>query len=469
MSEVRTRFAPSPTGYLHIGGARTAIFNWLYARSHGGKFVLRIEDTDTGRSTEDSINQIIDAMKWLGIDHDEGPFRQMERQQVYLDYAERLLKEGKAYRCVCPKEELDRKREELLKAGQKPKYDGACRHKNIQADCGQPYVIRIATPPVGVTVVDDMLRGTVTFNNEELDDMIIVRADKTPTYNFCVVVDDAEMRISHVIRGDDHLANTPRQIIIYKALGLPIPKFAHVSMILGKDKARLSKRHGAMSVLEYRDKGILPGAMVNYLVRLGWSHGDREVFTIDELKKLFDLDAVGKSAACFDEDKLGWINSEYMKTEPAESLAPLVSEQLSARGINAALADIVKLLPMLRQRSRTVLDLASGMAGFFTDEVVFDQQAAGKILVKQVAPALTALADKLGKSDFSKVESIESDFKALLEELGIKLKDLAQPTRVALTGGTVSPGLFEVMAALGKDKCVSRIRKAAQMAESSAV
>ncbi|MBF0292634.1 MAG: glutamate--tRNA ligase [Nitrospinae bacterium] len=468
MTQVRTRFAPSPTGYLHIGGARTAIFNWLYARRHGGQFVLRIEDTDLERSTEDSIQQIIDAMNWLGIDYDEGPFRQMDRQAIYNEYIAKLFEKKQAYRCVCSKEELDRKREEAQKAGKKPKYDGTCRGKNIPADCGQPFVVRIATPGGGVTRIDDMLRGVIAFDNEELDDMILVRTDGTPTYNFCVVVDDVDMRISHVIRGDDHLANTPRQMIIYNALGLTPPKFAHVSMILGKDKARLSKRHGAMSVLDYREKGILPDAMVNYLTRLGWSHGDSEVFTRDELKSLFDLDAVGKSAACFDEDKLTWINAEKIKTESEETLAPLAMEFLSAKGISADKGQVVKILPMLRQRARTVKDLAEGMLWFFADSVSYDPTAV-KHLAPSIAPVLSTLGDRLENADFASPESVEAVFKALLEERGLKLKDLAQPVRVALTGGTVSPGLFEMMIALGKEKCVERIRKAAQTAQAEGV
>lgn len=461
---VRTRFAPSPTGYLHIGGARTAIFSWLYARRHGGAFILRIEDTDRERSTDDSITQIIDAMRWLGIDYDEGPFRQTERQELYHQYAERLLAEGKAYRCVCSKETLEQKRDTMMKSGQKPKYDGTCRDKNIGADCGEPFVIRFRTPQEGETKVEDLLRGVVTFRNEEMDDMIIVRADGTPTYNFCVVVDDADMKITHVIRGDDHLANTPRQAVIYHALGLALPKFAHVSMILGKDRARLSKRHGAMSVLEYREKGILPEAVINYLVRLGWSHGDQEVFTPDELKTLFDLDAVNKSAAAFDEDKLIWLNSEYMKTEPAEILAPLAKEFLDKKGLSVTETEIMNLLPMFRQRARTVVELADSMAVFFADTVTFDEGAAKKFLTPATAPVLTELAARLETADFSGHEKIEEVFRAVIDERGIKLKDLAQPVRVALTGGTVSPGLFEVMAALGMEKCVKRIRDAADKA-----
>lgn len=463
---VRTRFAPSPTGYLHIGGARTAIFNWLYARRHGGQFILRIEDTDRERSTEDSIQQIIDAMEWLGIDYDKGPYRQTERQDIYRKYIETLLDVGKAYRCVCSKEELDNKRQELMKAGKKPKYDGTCRNKNIPADHPEPYVIRFATPHSGETVVEDLLRGYIRFNNEELDDMIIARADGSPTYNFCVVIDDADMKITHVIRGDDHLANTPRQAVIYKALGFELPRFAHVSMILGKDKTRLSKRHGALSVLEYRDRGILPGALFNYLVRLGWSHGDKEIFSRDELVELFDLDAISKSAGAFNEEKLIWLNSEYLKTEPDAILAPLVAGFLKDKGIEASENEIIKLLPMLRQRARTVIDLADAMTYFFTESVEFDEKAVEKFLTPDIAPVLEELADRLEKVDFSSDEAIEKEFRAMLEERDMKLKHLAQPARVALTGGTVSPGLFEVMLALGKEKCVNRVRAAMEMAKS---
>jgi len=457
---VRTRFAPSPTGYLHIGGARTAVFNWLYARRHGGAFILRIEDTDRERSTEDSIGQIIESMTWLGLDWDEGPFRQTERQDIYESYARRLLDEGKAYRCVCPKGILDARREAMMKSGQKPKYDGTCRDKKIPADCGEPFVVRFATPRQGRTRVTDLLRDDIVFDNAELDDMIILRGGGAPTYNFCVVVDDAEMKISHVIRGDDHLANTPRQAVIYHALGLDLPKFAHVSMIFGADGKRLSKRHGALSVMEYRDKGILPEALVNYLVRLGWSHGDREIFSLAELKTLFDLDAVGKSAARFDEEKLGWINAEHLRALPDGRLAPMAAGALARRGVTAPVADIAPLLPMLKQRARTMDELAGSMVYFFTDTVTYQEKPAKKFLTPDVAPALEALAARLEGVDFSAPDDIEAGFNALLEQREMKLKELAQPVRVALTGGVVSPGLFEVMAALGKQKCLGRIREA---------
>lgn len=466
MTEIRTRFAPSPTGYLHIGGARTAIFSWLYARRHGGKFILRIEDTDLERSTDESIEQIMEAMEWLGLDFDEGPFRQTARQEIYIKYISELLENGHAYRCVCKKETLDKKRSAMMKAGKKPMYDGTCRDINIKADCGEPFVVRFKTPKDGETVVEDLLRGEVRFKNAELDDMIIARSDGSPTYNFCVVIDDSDMKISHVIRGDDHLANTPRQAVIYKALGLTLPKFAHVSMILGKDGARLSKRHGALSVLEYRDRGFLPGALFNYLIRLGWSHGDQEIFSLDEMKEHFDFGAVSKSAAKFDEEKLTWLNTEYLRAETPQKLAPLVVPFLEEKGITPELEKIEPLIPMLVQRARTIVDLANSMSYFFIDKIKYDEKASTKFLKPEIAEPLKELADRLGGVDFSSEENIETEFRALIEERGMKLKELAQPVRIALTGGTISPGLFEVMKALGKTKSAKRIKAAGEYAES---
>ncbi|MBF0169953.1 MAG: glutamate--tRNA ligase, partial [Nitrospinae bacterium] len=344
---VRTRFAPSPTGYLHIGGARTAIFSWLYARRHGGTFILRIEDTDRDRSTDESIEQILEAMDWLGLDYDEGPYRQTDRFDLYRTYVDRLIAAGKAYRCVCSKEELDAKREAAMAEGRKPKYDLTCREKNIPADGGQPFVVRFATPLEGTVSFTDLLRGEVTFAYEELDDMIIARSDGVPTYNFVVVVDDAEMKITHVIRGDDHIPNTPRQVAIYHALGLPVPLFAHVSMILGNDGKRLSKRHGALSVLEYRDKGILPEAFVNYMARLGWSHGDREMIPVAEMKQLFNFESVSRSAARFDEEKMAWLNGEYLRAADPATLAPLVVGHMATLGLSATVEQVTPLIPML--------------------------------------------------------------------------------------------------------------------------
>ncbi len=461
MTEVRTRFAPSPTGFLHIGGARTAIFNWLFARRHGGSFILRIEDTDQERSTEESIDQILEAMKWLNIDFDEGPFRQTERSGIYQKNIDQLLEQGDAYRCVCSKEELDAKRQAVMKAGGKPKYDGTCRQRGIGADCDAPFVIRFKSPETGKTLINDLLRGTISFDNAEIDDMIIARSDGTPTYNFCVVVDDSDMRITHVIRGDDHLSNTPRQVVIYNALGQKVPAFAHVSMILGKDGGRLSKRHGALSVLDYHEKGILPDAFVNYMVRLGWSHGDQEVFTIKELKELFDLDSVSKSASRFDEEKMVWLNSEYIKTVADEELSPLVTERLNSDGISCKESQVTPLLAMLKPRNRTLIELAKSASCFLVETVEFEEKAAKKFLKPETSTLLEELADNLEKVDFSDESAIEVAFTALLESHELKLKVLAQPVRVCLTGGTVSPGLFEVMAKLGKERSVMRIRTGA--------
>ena len=316
---VRTRFAPSPTGYLHVGGARTALFSWLYARHHGGKFILRVEDTDQLRSTEESTRAILDAMTWLGLTWDEGPFFQAERVEIHRNLVKKLIDEGKAYYCTCTPEDLENKRKKALAEGRKPKYDGTCREKNLNKAANT--VVRFRGPRMGATIVNDLIKGAISFQNEELDDLVIERADGYPTYNFAVVIDDAEMGITQVIRGDDHVNNTPRQILLYEALGYAVPQFGHVPMILGADKARLSKRHGATSVMAYEEMGYLPEALVNYLVRLGWSHGDQEIFSMDELVSLFTLDSVGKSPAVFNPEKLLWLNQHYIKEYPDTRLA----------------------------------------------------------------------------------------------------------------------------------------------------
>src|SRR5512137_2732890 len=333
MPQMRLRFAPSPTGYLHIGGARTALFNWLLARKTGGTFILRIEDTDVARSTQESVDAILQGMEWLGLDWDEGPFYQSDNFPLYREYVQKLLDEGKAYRCRCTPEELEAKRELAMKEGRKPKYDGTCRSLNIGPDT--PSAVRFRAPEDGATCFDDLIKGPISFSNEELDDLIIQRSDGTPTYNFTVVIDDASMTITHVIRGDDHINNTPRQILLYEALGYPVPKFAHVPMILGADKSRLSKRHGATSVIAYRDQGFLPEALVNYLVRLGWSHGDEEIFSREELVEKFTIEAVGKSAGVFNPDKLLWLNHHYIKEGDPARLAALLLPFLAERGVSA--------------------------------------------------------------------------------------------------------------------------------------
>jgi len=460
MSEVRLRFAPSPTGYLHVGGARTALFNWLLARKEQGKFILRIEDTDVARSTQESVDAILEGMRWLGLDWDEGPFYQSDNFPVYREFAEKLLAAGKAYKCYCTAEELEAKREKALAVGNKPKYDGTCRR--LTADIpGKPYVVRFKAPHEGVTAFDDLVKGPISFNNEELDDLIIQRTDGTPTYNFTVVVDDATMAITTVIRGDDHVNNTPRQILLYEALGCPVPKFAHVPMILGSDKARLSKRHGATSVMAYRDMGFLPEAMVNYLVRLGWSYGDEEIFSLDELIEKFSIEAVGRSAGVFNPDKLLWLNAHYIKTGDPQMLAALLVPFLVERGVDAGRGpDLAAVVRTLQERARTMLEMADGAVFYYRGTFDYDPQAAEKFLKPDVVPLFDQVRERLGKlSDFSH-GAIEALFKGICEERGIKLGQLGPPVRVALCGGTTSPSIFEVIEVLGRDETVRRITQA---------
>ena len=458
---VKVRFAPSPTGFLHIGGVRTALFNWLFAKNHGGKFVLRIEDTDLSRSTEESIEEILESMRWLGLDWDEGPFRQTERQQIYSQKVEELLTAGKAYHCYCTPEELDRKRNEAQKAGNKPKYDGTCR-KRLDSPEGVPSVIRFKAPIEGTVVVEDLLRGKVIFDIAELDDVIIQRTDGTPTYNFVVVVDDSEMGITHVIRGDDHLSNTPRQCLLYDALGYPRPKFTHISMILGQDKSRLSKRHGATSALAYRDMGYLPDAMINYLARLGWSHGDQEIFSREELIEHFSFDSVNTSAAIFDGDKLSWVNEQYIQSTPPEELAKylepiLIKTEVLPEGHGLSPQKIAKVIPCLNQRAKTLVEMAEKSAFFFKKDVEFDEKARNKFLTEEARPLLEKVIAGFSTLDEFSSQSIEVLFKKIVEEEGIKLGKLAQPVRVALTGTTVSPGIYDVVLLLGKEETIKRL------------
>ena len=459
---VKVRFAPSPTGYLHIGGVRTALFNWLFARNHGGKFILRIEDTDLSRSTEESIQEILESMHWLGLDWDEGPFRQTERQEIYSQKVEQLLSAGKAYFCYCTPEELDRKRSEAQKAGLKPKYDGTCRNLS-DAPEGVPSVIRFKAPLEGSVIVEDLLRGKVVFDITELDDLIIQRTDGTPTYNFVVVVDDSEMGITHVIRGDDHLSNTPRQCLLYDALDYARPQFSHISMILGQDKARLSKRHGATSALAYRDMGYLPDAMINYMARLGWSHGDQEIFSRKELIEHFSFDSVNTSAAIFDGDKLTWVNAQYIQSTPSEELANHLEQHLVTTGVLAKdhglnMQEIAKVIPCLKGRAKTLIEMAEKSAFFFKKQVEFDEKARSKFLTDEVKPLLEKVITGLSALDDFSSDKIESLFKKTVEEEGLKLGKLAQPVRVALTGTTVSPGIYDVILLLGKEQTLKRLR-----------
>jgi glutamyl-tRNA synthetase len=461
MSEIRLRFAPSPTGYLHIGGARTALFNWLLAKKLGGTFILRIEDTDVARSTQESVDAILQGMEWLGLDWDEGPFYQSENFPLYKEKVEQLLSEGKAYRCYCTSEELEVKREKALKEGGKPKYDGKCRNL-AEAPSDNPFVVRFKAPQDGVTAFNDLIKGPISFNNEELDDLIIQRSDGTPTYNFVVVIDDASMNITTVIRGDDHINNTPRQILLYQALGVPVPQFAHVPMILGSDKTRLSKRHGATSVMAYRDMGLLPEAMINYLVRLGWSCGDEEIFSREELIEKFSIEAVGKSAGVFNPEKLLWLNAHYIKTGDPERLANLLLPFLAERGIDPALGgpDLPAVVKTLQERAKTMLEMADGAIFYYTPEPVYDAEAVSKHVKPESADYLQKLTAALAAvADFSH-DAIEAVFKDVCAELGIKMGQIGPAVRIALSGGTVSPSIYEVMEVFGKDETCRRLELA---------
>jgi glutamyl-tRNA synthetase len=461
---VRVRFAPSPTGHLHIGGARTALFNWLFARHNKGRFILRIEDTDRTRSTEEFIDSILQGMKWLDLEWDEGPYRQTDRFDVYRNYAEKLLNEKKAYYCYCTPEELEQRRQDALAQGRPLKYDGRCRDLKSPMPDRKP-AIRFRMPMDGEAAVDDLIKGKVVFDNAQLDDLIIVRSDGTPTYNFTVVADDVDMNITHVIRGDDHLNNTPKQIHIYSALGYEIPLFAHLPMILGSDKTRLSKRHGATSVLAYREMGYLPEALVNYLVRLGWSFGDQEVFTREELIEHFSFDNVGKSAAVFNPEKLLWLNGQYIINSAPEKLADLVRPFLIKEKIieeNQVLDQkwLFKAIVTLRERAKTLIELADSLRYYISEDVDYNPKAKEKFLKGSNLPALTEVRDSLKELDNFIGPEIEKIFMAIVERLQVKLGSVAQPVRVAITGRTESPGIFEVIEIVGKEKTLKRLEKA---------
>ncbi len=457
---VRVRFAPSPTGALHIGGVRTALFNWLYARHTGGTFLLRIEDTDVERSTEASERVILDGLKWLGLDWDEGSYRQSERLALYREHVAQLLARGQAYRCICTPEELDRMRRDALARKETPRYDGRCREREIAPDDPRPFSVRFAAPHAGQTIVHDLLRGEVTFANAQLDDLIILRSDRQPTYNLSCVVDDSLMKISHVIRGDDHLNNTPRQLQLYAAFGYQPPKFAHIPMILGPDKTRLSKRHGATSILDYRNTGYLPQALVNYLVRLGWAYGDQEVFTRDELIEKFTLEGVGRSAAVFNPEKLLWLNGQYLHRSDPSQTARLLGPFLSREGIDIGGADAARLSRIviaLKERSRTLVEMAQAARPYLSDKIEIDPAAAGKFLTPATRPFLEAVRDRLGKAGSWEAASLQQVFHDLLAERGWKMSQVAQPVRVAITGRTVSPGIFEVLEIVGRERALARL------------
>lgn len=468
MSQVRVRFAPSPTGFLHIGGVRTALFNWLFARQRQGVFILRIEDTDQSRSTDESVQAIIEGLKWVDLDWDEGPFRQTERMDLYRSHAIKLFETGHAYWCVCKTEELEARRKEAEAKGLSPRYDGRCRYLRIAHPSGDA-ALRFKALQEGQTVIDDLIKGTVVFDNAVMDDLIILRSNGYPTYNFSVVVDDALMGITHVVRGDDHLTNTPRQIPIFEALGFAAPRFGHLPMILGADKTRLSKRHGATSIMAYKDMGYLPNAMVNYLVRLGWSHGDQELFSRQELIEKFSWSHVQKSAAVFNPDKLLWMNAEYIKTSPprqvVQALVPLL-EQAGLRKEVEAVSDewLAQLVVLVKERAKTLVEMVEWVRPYFGQTVSFDEEAVKKFLTPAIVPVLSKLSTRLEAfSAFSKPEW-ENSFKQLVQEEGMKMGQLAQPVRVALTGRTASPGLFEVMEVLGRDRTLFRLRQGLERA-----
>jgi glutamyl-tRNA synthetase len=460
MKPVVTRFPPSPTGFLHIGGARTALFNWLYARKTGGKFILRIEDTDVDRSTKESVDAILESLEWLGIDWDEGPYFQTERKKIHDQHIDQLVEQGHAYYCSCTPEEIDAMREDARAKGRKPMYNGKCRNRGLSKAPGT--VVRLKTPDSGATVVNDIVKGDTAFQNAEMDDFIIRRSDGSPMYNLAVVVDDLTMGINTIIRGDDHLINTPKQILIYQALGADLPVFGHVPMVLGPDKARLSKRHGAMSVSEYREMGYLPDAVINYLVRLGWSHGDQEFFTRQDLIEKFDLEHLGRSAGMFDLSRMTALNAKHIQAKPPAELGPLLLPHLNHLGIDAADDRFThQVIETLQPRSKTLKDMAQAARFYFVDEPEMDEKAAAKFLTPEMTGMLNQAADAIeALSDYTQ-PALETVFKKIMDDFNLGFGKIAQPLRVAITGTTVSPGIFEMLLALGKDNTVQRIRRAA--------
>jgi glutamyl-tRNA synthetase len=467
---VTTRFAPSPTGYLHIGGARTALFCWLYARRHGGRFVLRVEDTDRERSTPEAINAILEGMSWLGIDYDEGPLYQTERFARYGEVIDRMLEEGTAYRCYCSRERLDQLRADQQARKVKPRYDGRCRHLTERpADAEGDPVIRFRQPHEGHTVVDDQVKGRVAFDNAELDDLIIARADGSPTYNFVVVVDDMDMGISHVIRGDDHLNNSARQANILKALGVEPPVYAHVPMILDAQGKKLSKRTGAASVMEYRDAGYLPEAVINYLVRLGWAHGDQEVFTLDELIEYFDIGEINHSASSLNPSKLDWLNQHYLKTLPPAHVARHFAWHLGALGIDPGAADapnIEAVVSAQAERSKTLVEMAENSRFLYTEPQAYDEKAARKHLLG-AGDVLDALTNALAEVEHWKADAIHQAITGVAEEQGLKMGKVAQPLRVAVSGGPVSPPIDITLELLGREAVLRRLVRAREWVDQS--
>jgi glutamyl-tRNA synthetase len=464
MDTIVTRFPPSPTGFLHVGGARTALFNWLYARHMNGRFVLRIEDTDTERSTQASVDAIFEALEWLGIDWDEGPYFQSKRFDIYLEYIQKLIDSGNAYYCTCSPERLDEMRKVAMATGKKPKYDGTCREKGLKNSDNA--VVRIKAPLTGTTVVNDVIKNNIVFQNTELDDFVIRRSDGTPTYNLAVVIDDITMGINTIIRGDDHVNNTPKQIMIYNALGKKLPVFGHVPMVLGSDRTRLSKRHGAMSVTEYREMGYLPDAFINYIVRLGWSYGDQEFFTREELVEKFSLENIGRSAGIFDLDKLLALNADHIKLSPPSKITKHLAPFLKKLGFETEEGPFIEgVIKTLNARSKTLKEMAESAAFYFQESVSYDKDAAAKFFTPDSLKTMKMLIESLESVQLFDEKSLESVFIKIMEATGLKLGKIAQPVRLALTGKTVSPGIFEILSVLGKEKSLERLRRAASFME----
>ncbi len=457
---LRTRFAPSPTGFLHVGGARTALFCYLQARRHGGTFILRIEDTDRERSTEESVQAILDGLAWLGLDYDEGPIFQSQRFERYAEVITSMLAEGKAYHCYCSRERIERLREEQMAKGLKPRYDGHCRERKDRAEGIQP-VVRFRNPDHGVVRFDDRVRGPISISNAELDDLVVARPDGAPTYNFTVVVDDMDMGITDVIRGDDHINNTPRQINIYHALGVEPPAFAHVPMILGDDGARLSKRHGAVSVLQYREDGYLPEALLNYLVRLGWSHGDQEIFSLDEMVALFDINEVNRKAAAFNTSKLDWLNQHYMKTLDPGHVARELAWHFEVLGVNPSQGPALDALVQVQaERVTNLRQMAEQSRCFYQPLDRFDEGAAHKHLRPVAQVALQAIATRLSELSSWEPEALDEAVRLTAAELEIGMGKIAQPLRVALTGTAVSPSIDKTLWLTGRERSIQRIDRA---------
>ena len=456
---VKTRFAPSPTGYLHVGGARTALFSWLHARKHGGKFVLRIEDTDLQRSTAESINAILEGMTWLGLEYDEGPLYQTDRFERYDEIIRQLLDQGLAYRCDCSRERLDKLREGQMQRKEKPRYDGHCRGRQIDAD--KPHVIRFRNPHTGNIVVNDLVRGKVVFYNDELDDLVIRRTDGSPTYNLTVVVDDLDMGITTVIRGDDHLNNTPRPINILPALGKEPPEYAHVPMILGDDGARLSKRHGAVSVMEYRKQGILPEALLNYLVRLGWSHGDQEIFPVDEMIELFDIKDVNRAASSFNTEKLLWLNQHYIKNDDPARIARLLSPHMGELGVDPSVdPPLVDVVTAQQERASSLVEMAQISAFIYQDFSEYDETAARKHLRPVAFEPLQRVRAALESLDAWEPEALHQAVVDVAGALDLKMGKVAQPLRVAVVGRAASPGIDVTLHLVGREASLRRIDRA---------